>query len=71
MDALEHAILIIFDSMRNLSKGTLVIDMFCRVLNKSAVQHLVSALVTGYAVEVLECHKRLNSEETKQSPWIY
>ncbi|XP_018457386.2 exportin-T isoform X3 [Raphanus sativus] len=25
----------------------------------------VSALVTGYAVEVLECHKRLNSEETK------
>lgn len=25
----------------------------------------VSALLTGYAVEVLECHKRLNSEETK------
>ncbi|EOA33575.1 hypothetical protein CARUB_v10019717mg [Capsella rubella] len=25
----------------------------------------ISALLTGYAVEVLECHKRLNSEETK------
>ncbi|XP_010537618.1 PREDICTED: exportin-T isoform X1 [Tarenaya hassleriana] len=25
----------------------------------------VSALLTGYAVEVLECHKRLNSEDTK------